>query len=34
VRTGLRVAAERVAGVVAVENRVVVIDPLVGVTGF
>jgi CBS domain-containing protein len=34
VRTGLRVAAERVPGVVAVENRVVVIDPLVGVTGF
>ncbi len=34
VRTGLRVAAERVAGVVKVENRVVVIDPMVGVTGF
>lgn len=34
VRTGVRVAAEQVAGVVAVEDRVVVIDPLVGMTGF
>ncbi len=34
VRTGLRVAAERVAGVVAVENSVSVSDPMAGVTGF
>jgi len=34
VRTGLRVAAEQVAGVVAVENLVSISDPLVGVTGF
>ena len=33
VRSALRVAAEQVPGVVAVENSVMVIDPMVGVTG-